>query len=295
MALEFTGFTICPLATLGVLHFDGPDASSFLQGQLSCDTAQLGGAQLLPAGWHNPHGRVLALLRVGLAGSERIVAVLERELAVSVAENLRRYVLRAKVTITDASDHVAVLGLLPELPGAPAAPAAPTGTLIYRDGTAARWLLLQPANAVPPAALLSAERWHAALLAAGFPTVGRAISGQFVAQMLNLDCVGAISFTKGCYTGQEVIARAHYRGKVKRRMQRFLTRSTAKLAAGEHYRLSDGREAQIVDAWARTDGRSELLAVAPLKALSAGTSPAPTPGAPLLECESLPLPYELPG
>ncbi|HMD59207.1 MAG TPA: hypothetical protein VKG66_05420, partial [Steroidobacteraceae bacterium] len=74
MALEYTEFTICPLATLGVLHFDGPDAGAFLQGQLSCDTGELGGEQLLPAGWHNPHGRVLALLRVGLAGNERIVA-----------------------------------------------------------------------------------------------------------------------------------------------------------------------------------------------------------------------------
>lgn len=291
MTLEYTDFTICPLATLGVLHFDGPDAGAFLQGQLSCDTAQLSGEQLLPAGWHNPQGRVLALLRVGLAGSERIVAVLEREMAAIAAEQLRRFVLRAKVAITDASDHVAVLGMLPELSGA-LAPAAPAGTLIYRDSTAARWLLLQPASAAPPAELSGPDRWHAALLAAGFPTVGRTISGQFVAQMLNLDCLGAISFTKGCYTGQEVIARAHYRGKVKRRMQRFLTRAPAQLAPGEHYRLADGRGAQVIAAQARPDGRSELLAVAPLTA----TAPADAAmqSAPLLECEVLPLPYALP-
>jgi tRNA-modifying protein YgfZ len=291
MALEYTEFTICPLATLGVLHFDGPDAGAFLQGQLSCDTGELSGELLLPAGWHNPQGRVLALLRVGLAGSERIVAVLEREMVAIAAEQLRRFVLRAKVTITDASDHVAVFGLLPELPGA-LAPAAPVGALIYRDSTAARWLLLQPASAAPPAELSAAGRWHAALLAAGFPTVGRAISGQFVAQMLNLDCLGAISFTKGCYTGQEVIARAHYRGKVKRRMQRFLTRAAAQLAPAEHYRLADGRGVQLVAAQARPDGRSELLAVAPLTATAAADAAAS--GAPLLECENLPLPYALP-
>jgi len=291
MALEYTDFTICPLTTLGVLHFDGPGASAFLQGQLSCDTAALGGEQLLPAGWHNPQGRVLALLRVGLAGSERIIAVLERELAAFTAEQLRRFVLRAKVTITDASDHVAVFGLLPEVPGA-LAPAAPAGALIYRDGAAARWLLLQPVSAAPPAQLSAAERWHGAMLAAGFPTVGKAISGQFVAQMLNLDCLGAISFTKGCYTGQEVIARAHYRGKVKRRMQRFLTRAPVRLAPGEHYRLADGRGAQVVSAQARPDGRSELLAVAPLVATA--SADAAVSSAPLLECEDLPLPYALP-
>ncbi len=74
-----------------------------------------------------------------------------------------------------------------------------------------------------------------------------ATSGSFVAQMLNLDLIDAISLTKGCYTGQEVIARAHYRGQVKRRMQRFFTESTRELGPGERVQLGDGRSAQNRD------------------------------------------------
>ena len=84
--------------------------------------------------------------------------------------------------------------------------------------------------------------------------------------MLNLAVLGGISFTKGCYTGQEVIARAHYRGRVKRRLQRFEAAASAGAgipAPGETLRLADGRAAQIIDAALRPDGRMAFLAVAP--------------------------------
>ena len=104
--------------------------------------------------------------------------------------------------------------------------------------------------------------WHAGAVAAAEPQVFAATCEEFVAQMLNLDVLGAIAFDKGCYTGQEVIARAHYRGRVKRRLQRFLTAAPAQLAPGEVRELPDGRSVKVVDAIQREDGRCEFLGVA---------------------------------
>jgi hypothetical protein len=123
-----------------------------------------------------------------------------------------------------------------------------------------------------------------------------ATCGEFVAQMLNLDVLGAIAFDKGCYTGQEVVARAHYRGRVKRRMQRFVTRAPQALNAGDSGALPDGRSLRVVEAVSLADGRCEFLAVAPLSAAEnanaelAHASPVPT----VVEADALPLPYPLP-
>ncbi len=249
---------------LGVLRFRGAEARKFLQGQLSNDMATLAPGRLILAGYHNPQGRVLALLRLLAPEAEEVIAILPAELAEPTMSALRRYVLRAKVTITHESSADALAALAPRLPAL--------------------------ASFLAPAA-------HAQHVAAGVPQVYTATSGMFVAQMLNLDCVEAISFTKGCYTGQEIIARAHYRGRIKRRMQRFVTEGPAALAPGQGVTLSDGRAAQIVDAVARADGRSEFLAVAPLLVVEAGataTAPAPPDVHARLACTPLPLPYALP-
>jgi folate-binding Fe-S cluster repair protein YgfZ len=87
--------------------------------------------------------------------------------------------------------------------------------------------------------------------------------------MLNLDCIGAISFTKGCYTGQEVIARAHYRGRVKRRMQRFISRDPLQLSAGDSGEFSAGGSFRVVDSVQHADGRCEFLAVTALSGAAA--------------------------
>jgi len=121
-----------------------------------------------------------------------------------------------------------------------------------------------------------------------------ATSEEFVAQMLNLDALGAIAFDKGCYTGQEVIARAHYRGRVKRRLQRFVTCGPHVLEPGDAGTLADGRAFKVVDAVQRADGSCEFLAVAPLiEDESAPASPEATSGE-RLAAETLPLPYPLP-
>jgi folate-binding protein YgfZ len=261
--------TVCLLEDLGVLHIAGAEAGKFLQGQLSNDVSVLSAGTLLRAGLHNPQGRALALLALIDAADEGILAVLPVELMATVAAHLRRYVLRSKVTISDDSGKYRVLGLAGRDAGA-----ALTGLRVaYGLSSDERALLLQPVSAPAPGAdAMPRDAWRALDVAAGLPQVYGATSGQFVAQMLNLDCINAISFTKGCYTGQEVIARAHYRGRIKRRMQRFLSAAPLRLAAGDPGVLSDGRSYRVVEATQHADGRCEFLAVAALAAATEGVA-----------------------
>lgn len=279
------------VVTLSILRVHGRDAAGFLQGQLSNDVQALAdGAQQL-AGYHTPQGRVIALLRLARLGREELLVQLPAELSDAVAQRLRRFVLRAKVTI-EVLDAAAAAAAASAAAAAAAALAAPAASI-------AGW---------------NATRSRGADIAAGLPQVYAATSEKFVAQMLNLDCIGAVSFDKGCYTGQEVIARAHYRGRVKRRMQRFATRAplASPLRPGDALRLADARRFEVVDAVLLADGRTEFLAVGPLPG-AAGESPPQPPAAatlatapasaatadppealPLLDCEPLPLPYALP-
>ncbi len=274
----------CTLDELGVLRLHGPDACRFLQGQLSNDVAELAPGMLLRAGLHNPQGRTLALLAVFAWAEGDVGAILPRELVLPTAALLRRYVLRARVTLSDASADYRLVGHF----GAPAAEPEIVA-LPWADG---RVLRLLPATADATGANGPDGPWRAADIAAGLPQVHAATAGQFVAQMLNLDCIGAVSFTKGCYTGQEVIARAHYRGRVKRRLQRFATDALAPPPPGASVRGADGRVLRVIEAVGRAAGGCEFLAVAPLPgaAAEAGEEAA----GPAVAVQSLPLPYPLP-
>jgi len=288
---------VCPLPDLGTLRFRGPDARRFLQGQLSNDLDRLAPGSVLRAGLHNAQGRTLALLALLSWSDDDLGAVLPRELLADVAPLLRRYVLRSRVAISDESAELRLYGLV-----AVEGSAVPAGAARL---DAARYLCALPAAAAaPPGTELARERWRALDVAAGLPQIYRATSGQFVAQMLNLDCIDAISFTKGCYTGQEVIARAHYRGRVKRRLQRFAAPQAPLLAAGDAVQLADGRAARVIEAVRHADGSCELLAVAALPGSERESAEGAGPGGDgagpggdgemRLRASALPLPYELP-
>jgi tRNA-modifying protein YgfZ len=283
--------SVCVLDDLGTLRFRGADAGKFLQGQLSNDVSALSASALLRAGLHNPQGRTLALLWLIAADGGDVLALLPRELLDVITAQLRRYVLRAKLTISDDSAQHRIYGL-----AAPdACPAAAGRRIAYGARDQQRMLLLQSAaDPEPQDPTMSRAQWRALDIAAGLAQVYGATSGQFVAQMLNLDCIDAISFTKGCYTGQEVIARAHYRGRIKRRLQRFASSAAPHLAAGDSGRLDDGRSFRVVEAVAQADGGSEFLAVAALPGATAEPDEgalAPVEGLPY---STLPLPYALP-
>jgi folate-binding protein YgfZ len=129
---------------------------------------------------------------------------------------------------------------------------------------------------------------------AGRPEVYAVTSESFVAQMLNLDLLGAIAFDKGCYTGQEVIARAHYRGRVKRRMQRWLNEGGTPLAPGDPARSFDGRALTVVRVASNENGQQEVLAVGNFGEVAAGGAESAADGATVQVSGPLPLPYALP-
>ena len=435
-----TDWNLIELGDLGVLRFRGADAVKFLQGQVSNDVERLSAERSQLAGYHNPQGRAIALLRLVQLAPDDVLAILPRELIGTVAARLVKFVLRAKVKIADESAEWRVAGLVAPHPGGArvgaagaasvgrvgassatgvsasgasgagaarspgaagtgsgasdklsadtaaefearatswaaaqfqqaSAVAAAAGELssaaaqleeaesvvplptasalmlpdsvnsqsrsgasaIVRVGaTPARWLVISPAGeAAPLGGCVAADRdvWRLLDIADGEAQIYAATSEEFVAQMLNLDALDAIAFDKGCYTGQEVIARAHYRGRVKRRLQRFVSRgAVAKLTVGESGQLADGRAFKVVEAARLADGRWEFLAVAPLVAgaaegaeaagsgaqsgasngqgvgatAAAGTGATPnavaesTRSAGVIDAEVLPLPYPLP-
>jgi folate-binding protein YgfZ len=268
----------------GVIAFRGADTARFLQGQLSAEIEKLGVGASTLAGLHNPQGRVVALLALVRTGDAEVLAAVPADLIDSVIQRLRKYVLRAKLTIEDASAALQVTGL-PS--GADAADDA-----LIRWGE--RWLSLTPAGRYPPAPAAARDRWELDDVRAGLPVVFAATSEQFVAQMLNLDLLGAIAFDKGCYTGQEVIARAHYRGRVKRRMQRWLHSRGPALKPGDPAHSPDGRPLVVVRV-APAGAGQEVLAIGNFLPATEDAGEPGGPGTgPGLE-GPLPLPYTLPG
>jgi len=281
------------LDDLAVLGANGADVLPFLNGQLSQDMTLLPGRGSQLAGLHNPQGRVIALVRTLYLDEAHVLLVLPRELADSVRTHLQRFVFRSQVRIEDASAAWCTYGLA----GPDAETACATRLHMAVDASGMRQLVVAPrGEPMPQSQGAPRDEWRAEDIAAGIPEITRATSGLWVAQMLNLDRLGGISFEKGCYTGQEVIARAHFRGQVKRRMQRFFTSSEVPLAPGAKVRLQDGRTAQVVmSAEPQFDGR-EFLAVAPLTGAAAGSGPPEetgSPDAPLIPTSTLPLPYPL--
>lgn len=274
------------LQHLGILRFSGPDAVNFLQGQVSNDTSRLNDGIPVFAAYSSPQGRVLAVLRL-LPHSSGIVAVLARDLVAATAERLRKFVLRAKVKIEDLSDDYAVFGAQGDgsLRGNSYAEHDEVG-VAAASGSSRHWI-------VGPAAELARRfagpdiglDWRRADIAEGVPQVYAATSEQFVAQMLNLDLLEGISFNKGCYTGQEIIARTQHLGRIKRRMFRLKLPGGA-WSVGQPLTLADGRTGRITEL-APIAEHYEALAVLTLEAGS-GREDGET-----VDAVELPLPYSL--
>jgi hypothetical protein len=275
------------LESLAVVRCRGPDAAEFLQGQLTCDVAQLPDGMTRLAACTTPQGRVIAILRLARHG-DAIDALLPAELAPLLIARLRKFVLRARVAI-ERLEGWSVTWLNPD--GAPASTSAAwpeaqpvSSAFEYPDG---RLVVARPGPS--PVADPPAENdWHAADIAAGLPQILAATAEHFVPQMLNLDVLGALSFTKGCYTGQEIVARTQNLGRIKRRTLRYAIAAVeppAPLTALHN----DGVKVGEVLQSARVGPGSELLAVVALEArdrpLRTATGHTVIP---------LPLPYAVP-
>src|ERR1700690_3471227 len=264
------------LTHLVVLLFTGPDALGFLQGQLSNDTQRLTGNGSLLAAYSSAQGRVLALIYL-LAHSSGVLAVLPREILRPTMESMRKFVMRAKVQIEDAGDSLAVGGRLGAPPQSSGYIEADGVGVAPVAGDASRHWLIAAAQEFASADAADAQRaeheWRLADIRAGLPQIYAATSEAFVAQMLNLDLLDGISFTKGCYTGQEIIARTQHLGRIKRRLYRLrLPRGEWRI--GQSLRLSDGRTGRLTEI-ARVGDGFEALAVLGLRdATAAGDSDA---------------------
>ena len=274
-----------PLDDLRVLAVTGSDRATFLQGQLTQDIAGVRPDATVMAGWADAKGRLLFaghLFSTHIDGEDAPALLVPADLADALLKRLRMYVLRAKATITLLD--CAVFGLM----GTPETGAA--GQAIRILGQNDRHLLLGQA---PNAAPCARGDWQLADIRAGIPEITATTTGEFVPQMVNLDLLGGISFTKGCYTGQEIVSRMKYLGRVKRRMLRFSAPDTPP-AAGAPLYADRGVVGQVVSSAPTASGTAsgtEFLAVVVLDDLPGPFYLDDAKTRPICHLE---LPYEVP-
>lgn len=294
-----------PLTGLGVLAVRGPDARTFLHAQLTNDVEHLPADHARRAGWCSAKGRLLASFIV-IPSTDGFLLQIARDLAPAVAKRLAMFVLRSKVTVVDVSDEFRQLGMWGagtqarlaycglSVPAGDLALARVGDVVAVRMGDE-RFLVLDPsAQATALEGCLdltpgAQSAWTLAEIRAGRPLIVQATQDLFVPQMVNLEAIGGVDFKKGCYPGQEIVARTQYRGQLKRRMVRARAPAGVTLMPAQDL-FSDESPAQasgtVVNAAAADEG-SELLAVVPVGA-GEGRPLRATPDGPVLEVLDLP-------
>ena len=302
---------LCPLTGQVVLRVTGEDATDFLQGQFSNDVAALAspGSQLTT--WSSPKGRVLTLLRLYRDESGYLI-VLPAEQAEAFVKRLRMYVLMAKVVVEEQPQLVclgvgggAAVDLVSK--SLSAAPVEVDACISHGDTIATRVrgmvprfeviTTLENARELWPAWSQTCQPcgesvWRLQNIDAGVPGINNATSEAFVLQMLNLQHIDGVSFKKGCFPGQEVVARMQYLGKLKRRMYRVTGNGDELPAPGDDIYNKDTASAvgKVVDAQAAGDGTYRMLAVCAIAAAEKPLFLEPEAQRPL---ELLDLPYSL--
>lgn len=281
------------LSDWGVIRAHGADAASFLHGQLTQDFALLDREHARLAGFCTAKGRLLATMVGWRGGDDEILLALPAETLAATLKRLSMFVMRAKCKLSDASGEFAVYGLLGGKP-------ADAWTL-SRDGDAVqialpgagRALRVQPADAAAPAGdAMSADDWAWAEAEAGMAWVRSATVEAFVPQMINFEVLGGVSFKKGCYPGQEIVARSQYRGTLKRRLQVFETDAAATVGQEIFHSADPEQPAGVVASSGTRDGRSVIAAEIKLAALEGGSLHLGSAAGATLQPR--PLPYEIP-
>lgn len=294
---------IAALEHLGVIRATGEDAVKFLHGQLTQDLALLPVGQARLAALCSPKGRMLASFVLVKHSQEEVWLVCSRDLLAPTLKRLSMFVMRAKARLVDASTELRVYGLLgsAQIAHPAGASAAPWSAVavesahavqLYPAGDTGRQLWVGPAELAPPQGTpVSAQDWAWSEVASGVATVSAPLVELFVPQMLNYESIGGVSFKKGCYPGQEVVARSQFRGTLKRRT--YLARSSAPLqAAQELYAAGDLEQpvGVVVQAASLPDGA--VLALLCLQ-ISADMGSLCTQEKPDLKISVLELPYAL--
>ena len=302
---------VCDLAPFAALRVAGPDAEAFLQGQLTSDVATLDYGTSQYSAWCSPKGRVLANFLLRRSDGTTFELILPAPLLEPIRKRLGMFVLRAKLSLEDASAGSVRMGI-----GGPAAAqavaavvsSAPSlhrsapvdgGDLLQIDGSC--FIAVVAPERAPQlwdrltahARPASFSCWRWLLIRAGVPIILPPTQDRFIPQAINWDALGGVSFQKGCYTGQEIVARTQYLGRLKERM--VLAHAEVGIASpgAPLFSPSFGDQScgMILNAAPAPGGGSDLLAVAQISA-SGELRLAATDGAPLSLSA---LPYELPG
>ena len=305
------GTVFADLSQLGVIAFSGEDTSTFLQGQLTNDVRELHQDSAQWSGYCSPKGRLLSNFLVWRAGGDTCLQM-SGDLLPGVLKRLSMFVLRAKTKARDASDET--VRLVVAGPRAAAAVEDAMGTLpqakmrtlatpvghVVRVGDDKFVLAVVPEHApdvwralAGHATPVGAPVWDWLRLSAGIPMIVAATQEAFVPQMINYEALGGVSFQKGCYPGQEIVARSQYLGKMKRRM--VLAHVDLDATPGDSL-YSDDFPGQatgtVVNAAPAPGGGWDLLAVAQIESAAHHTLHLKAnDGAPLA---LRPLPYALP-
>lgn len=235
--------SLTTLNDLSVITLTGSDSTRFLQSQLTQDINALDADHAALAGYCTAQGRVLAsmvVLQKSLDPSDGWLLLCKADIAPSFAQRLRMFVLRAKVDVEISSTTVTGVRVSTSGHGEQVAnhsasdlsapPATTPYSIVRRDDEIwiriperndvphVRWWLLNGPSSTQPTSDRALQAWQADDIAAGLPWIQKATQEMFIPQTINMDLINGVSFSKGCYPGQEVVARSHYRGTVKRRM-----------------------------------------------------------------------------
>ncbi len=297
---------IAPLPSLGVIQAQGEEAANFLHNQLTNDVLLLPVGQARLAAFCNAKGRMQASMVVLKAAPDTVLLLMPQDLLAQTLKRLSMFVLRAKVKLSDASAQWQLRGLLGQQAQAAVGDASPWHTTAWAGGHAvslypavadaarqARAVWIAPADtAAPEGPAVSPDFWAWGSVLSGVPLLTQPLFEAFVPQMLNYESVGGVNFKKGCYPGQEVVARSQFRGTLKRRMARVFC--TEALHAGQEvFSPTDPEQAcaMVVQSAARPDGSGfDALVSGTLESVASGWHAGSAQGTKL---EPLPLPYAL--
>jgi len=243
------------LTRYGLLSVSGAHAREFLHAQLTSDIESLPPGRAALAGWCSAKGRLLASFLV-IPWHEGFLLQLARDLVPGVAKRLSMFVLRSKVKIGDESERWKQFGIWGEAPPGEAFSVSATDAAVRVKFENMRALLIS--SEAPHGAAVDETRWTLDEIRAGRPLITAATQELFVPQMVNLHTLGGVDFKKGCYPGQEVVARTQYRGQLKRQMIHAQAPAGTELKPGAEF-----QGGTVVDVAPAGSG-SELLAVVPI-------------------------------
>lgn len=294
---------VTPLTHLGVIRIVGEDAAKFIHGQLTQDFSLLGQDEARLAAFCSAKGRMQASFIGFKRPDGDVFLVCSRDLLAATLKRLSMFVLRTKARLTDASEDFAIFGLAGDatkliagrarLAWAKADFGAQSVIELYPADGVARQLCVAPATDPAPAgAALPRETWLWGEVRSGVATLTAPVIEAFVPQMLNYESVGGVNFKKGCYPGQEVVARSQFRGTLKRRA--YLVHSTAAMAAGDEvFSAADADQPTgfVVQCAASPQGGFDALVSMQVASAEAGALHHQSAGGTPLHL--LPLPYPL--